>query len=160
LRPRPPSLPASFSARRPTMLHVLRPSRRPNESISRRTLLRVGALGLAGLSLPDLFRARAAQASRPPRSQISLLLLFLTAAPSQLDTWDPTPDAPDNIPGPFQTSATRAPAIRFTELLPGQARVADKLAVIRSVHHTHNTHDASQWLLSGYHYSRIYDQNG
>src|SRR5262245_46991179 len=99
-----PTLP--HPARRPPLLDLLRPTHQPGESISRRTLLRAGTLGLAGLSLPDLFRASTAQASPPPRSDISVILLFLSGGPSQLDTWDPKPDAPDNIRGPFQTIAT------------------------------------------------------
>lgn len=70
-----------------------------------------------------------------PRSDMKLILLVLTGGPSQLDTWDPKPDAPAEIRGPFRTIPTRIPGVRFTELFPRMATIADKFSLIRSVHH-------------------------
>src|SRR5262249_8964958 len=145
--------------RRPAMLDLLRPARRVDEPISRRTLLRVGSLGFAGLTLPELFRARAAGRSEE-RKEISVIVLFFSGGPGHFETWAPKPGALAEIKGPFAPIATAVPGVQFCELLPRQARIADKLAVIRSMNHTHNDHDSSQWMLSGYFYSRLAEQNG
>jgi len=71
-----------------------------------------------------------------PRGDVNLILLMLVGGPSQLDTWDPKPDAPAEIRGPFGSIPTRIPGVRFTELFPRMAAVADKFSLIRSVHHT------------------------
>src|SRR5437016_7745250 len=85
-----------------------------SDLLDRRELLRVGGLSLAGLSLPALMqndRARAAQspAGRRPRSfgqAKNCIILYLSGGPAQLDTFDPKPDAPDDIRGEFSTIAT------------------------------------------------------
>ncbi len=97
---------------------------------SRRWFLQTGLAGLAGLSLPQLMRLQAA--SRAERKK-AVILFWLSGGPSQLDTWDPKPNAPKEIRGPFDTITTRIPGVRFSEHLPMQASIADRLSVIRSV---------------------------
>ena len=61
---------------------------------------------------------------------------MLVGGPSQLDTWDPKPDAPTDVRGPYRPIPTRIPGLRFTELFPRMAAMADQFAVVRSMHHT------------------------
>jgi hypothetical protein len=106
------------------------------DGLTRRDFLRVGALsaGTVGLSLTELLRLQ--QANAAPRSgEINCILLFLVGGPSQLDTWDPKPDAPDNVRGPFRPIRTNVPGIDVGEHFPLMARMADRYALVRSVHH-------------------------
>src|SRR4051812_20263785 len=90
--------------------------------VSRRRLLRLGsraALGLAALRPLLLAEAQAESATPPPRASARrCIYIFLCGGPSQLDLWDPKPDAPDAIRGPFRPIDTNVPGIRFTELIP------------------------------------------
>lgn len=96
----------------------------------RRWLLQLGACGLAGLTLPDLLRARAAQ---PIRRATSVIQIWLSGGPSQLDTWDMKPEMPAEIRGPFQPIRTSVPGIEICEHLPLQAAMMERFAVLRSV---------------------------
>jgi uncharacterized protein (DUF1501 family) len=100
---------------------------------SRRWFLQTGLAGLAGLSLPDLLRRRAAGAAPPGADRKAVILLWLSGGPSHLDTWDPKPDAPAEIRGPFASIPTRVPGVRVCEHLPLQANILDHLALVRSV---------------------------
>jgi hypothetical protein len=104
-------------------------------SSSRRWFLRAGLSGIAGLSAPALLRLRAEASSASTRAAgpRSVILFWLSGGPSHLDMWDPKPDAPGEVRGPFGTIATRLPGVRFCEHLPRQAAIMDKLTVIRSV---------------------------
>ncbi len=101
---------------------------------SRRWFLQTGLAGLGGLSLPALLqgRARAAARGAEPR-KTAVLLFWLSGGPSHLDMWDPKPDAPSEVRGPFRAIATRVPGIQVCEHLPLQARIMDRLTLIRSV---------------------------
>ena len=102
---------------------------------SRRDFLRVGTLsaGAVGLSLADSLRLQAA--GQPCSNDINCIVLFLVGGPSQLDTWDLKPDAPDNIRGPFRPIKTNVPGIEIGEHFPLMATMADRYALLRSVHH-------------------------
>jgi uncharacterized protein (DUF1501 family) len=123
--------------------------------LDRRELLRVGGLSLAGLSLPALL-GRAAEKKPAAKSfgkAKSCILLYLSGAPSQLDTFDPKPDAPDDIRGEFGTIATSLPGVRFTELLPLSAKWMHRSALVRTMAHEHNDHGrGSYWMFTGYKY--------
>lgn len=97
---------------------------------SRRWFLQTGLAGMAGVTLADACRLRAASASNAPRS---VILFWLSGGPSQLDTWDPKPDAPAEIRGPYRTIPTSVPGVRVCEHLPLHARLMNKLTLIRSV---------------------------
>jgi Protein of unknown function (DUF1501) len=106
------------------------------DRLTRRDFLRVGGLsaGALGLSLAELGqlpRAGAAAAGR----DIHCILLFLVGGPSHLDTWDPKPAAPSNVRGPFRPIRTKVPGIDLCEHFPLMAQVADRFALVRSVHH-------------------------
>jgi uncharacterized protein (DUF1501 family) len=100
---------------------------------SRRWFLQTGLAGLAGLSLPDLLRRRAAGATAPGADRKAVILIWLSGGPSHIDTWDPKPDAPAEVRGPFGSIATRVPGVRVCEHLPLQAGIMDRLALVRSV---------------------------
>jgi hypothetical protein len=77
-------------------------------------------------------------------------LIFNCGGPSHIDLWDPKPDAPDTVRSVFSPIATNVPGIHVTELLPRMAQRMDKLAVVRSVHHRHSSHNAGMhWSIVG-----------
>src|SRR5690242_4504180 len=102
---------------------------------SRRWFLQTGLAGLAGLSLADTLRLEAASRGTESRSRDprAVILFWLSGGPSQIDTWDPKPDAPQEIRGPYRTISTSVPGIRICEHLPLQARLMHKLTILRSV---------------------------
>src|SRR5687767_13143840 len=101
-------------------------------SLTRRDLLQVGGCGLLGLSLPQFFARQAGAASssatggRGWGKAKSVIFVFLQGGPPHLDLWDPKPDAPVDIKGPFKKIATNVPGIDLSETQPRLARVADK----------------------------------
>jgi hypothetical protein len=120
------------------------------DGVSRRTFLRVGALGLGGLTLPGLLRWQA-QAGQPGRSRKSVILIWQAGGPSHIDMYDLKPLAPAEVRGEFKPIATNVPGIQISEHLPRQAKVMDKLALLRSAFHTNAGHGmGSQWMLTGY----------
>src|SRR5438105_2422129 len=88
------------------------------DGLTRREALRIGAIGLGGLTLPDLFQLQSAAATPVfPRTRgraKSVILLFLSGGPSHLDMWDLKPDAPAEIRGTFRPTATRVPGVRVS----------------------------------------------
>src|SRR5215472_6940298 len=100
---------------------------------SRRWFLQTGLTGLAGLSLPGLLRCRAQGAAAGRADRKSVILIWLSGGPSQLDTWDPKPAAPSEVRGPFGSTPTKVPGVRISEHFPLQARIMDRLALVRSV---------------------------
>ena len=129
------------------------------DGISRRELLRVGGLSVLGLSLPDLLRASAPRPLNKVHGATfgrakNVLFVWLQGGPPQHETFDPKPDAPAEIRGEFKPIATNVPGVRFCELLPRTARIADKLAVVRSLCTHSDLHDASgYWVLTGHKYT-------
>jgi hypothetical protein len=107
----------------------------------RRDLLRYGGLGLAGLSLPQLLQSEAAAARPRQATARNVILLFQFGGPSHLDTFDPKPQAPSGIRGEFAPIPTNVAGIQVTEHLPRLARLADKYALVRSVHHNRSSHN-------------------
>ena len=127
------------------------------DGVSRREVLRVGGLSVLGLSLPTLLRAtdetRPATADRSFGRAKNVIYLWLAGGPPQHETFDPKPDAPLEIRGAFRSIATTVPGVHFCELLPRTARIAHKLAVIRSLYTNDNTHSSSGYtVLTGYKY--------
>ncbi|WP_395141581.1 DUF1501 domain-containing protein [Armatimonas sp.] len=115
------------------------------DGVSRRELLTVGALSALGLTLGDALRSRAAPTGK------SCILIWLDGGPSHLDTFDPKPDAPSEVRGPFSAISTCIPGIALSEHLPRTAQVLDKVALIRSLTHELGNHDTgSHFLLTGH----------
>jgi uncharacterized protein (DUF1501 family) len=122
--------------------------------MSRRELLQVGYCGLLGMGLPSLLsrRAQAAATAATPtgRKAKSVILIFLTGAPSHIDTFDMKPDAPAEVRGSFQPIATNVPGIQICEHLPQLAARADRFAIVRSMTHGLPSHEhATHMLLTG-----------
>src|SRR5262245_582553 len=131
------------------MLHIQHNSLARNcAGMTRRTALKSGFLGMAGLTLPDLLRLRAEQQSE--KKDTAVILLWLDGGPSQLETYDPKPEAPDDYRGPWKAINTNVPGIRICEMLPHHARHMDKMVLVRSLHHDNGDHFASaHWMLTG-----------
>ena len=130
------------------MLDLCGPATRLCDGLSRRQFLRVGGLGLTGLSLPALLRAK--DSAAPARAK-SIIQLYMWGGPSQHETFDLKPNAPDGIRGEFRPIATRTPGIRICEHLPRLAQMTDKYAILRSVTHTGVNHGTSSYhMLTGH----------
>jgi len=139
-------------------------------SLSRRCLLKVGGLGLLGLTLPKLLQAQAraeegsgagdrpqAEGSKgasryaPPARAKSVIFLYQFGGPSHLDLFDMKPEAPEGIRGLHRPVGTSADGIRISEHLPRLAKVMDKVTLIRSMHHQMKNHNpASYYALTGH----------
>jgi uncharacterized protein (DUF1501 family) len=116
--------------------------------ITRREMLQVGYSGLLGLGLSGLARADQRSARRSPKS---LIIVFLTGAASHLETFDPKPDAPDEIRGEYGSITTRTPGLLACEHLPKLAARSDRYAVVRSLSHRENNHlVATHHVLTGH----------
>jgi hypothetical protein len=123
--------------------------------ISRRDWLRVGGLGAFGLSLSDLLHLHAEPISSPARGSFgrakACILIFLSGGPPQHETFDPKPGAPLEIRGILNSRPTSVPGVHFSETLPHTARVAHRMAVIRSMTTEINSHSTSgYYMLTGY----------
>jgi hypothetical protein len=123
------------------------------EGLTRRQWLRVGGLGVAGLTLADLLRGRS-EAGRARqegfRRARSCILCFLFGAPAHQDVWDLKPDAPADVRGEFKPIASSVPGLSLGEHVPRVARTAHRLALVRSVAHPDNTHTvAMHYMLTG-----------
>jgi hypothetical protein len=108
--------------------------------LGRRALLTAGSFGLAGLGLPRLLRAEAEHKLAGATAK-SCIMLFQFGGPSQFESFDPKPEAPAEIRGEFGTIATANPQLRICEHLPKLAQLADRFALVRSVHHDRSSHN-------------------
>ncbi|HXJ55438.1 MAG TPA: DUF1501 domain-containing protein [Verrucomicrobiae bacterium] len=102
------------------------------DGLSRRSFLRIGGLAVGGLSLSGFLRLKAAGAVAGDRGK-SVIMICLGGGPSQVDTYDMKPDAAAEIRGEFRPIHTNVPGLTVCELLPRQAKLADRFAVVRSV---------------------------
>src|SRR5262249_32978010 len=85
------------------------------------------------------------------RKDTAVILIWLDGGPTHIDMYDPKPAAPAEYRGPLKAAATNVPGIDICELMPEQAKVADKLAIVRSLYHTTGDHFAgAHWMLTGY----------
>ncbi|MEE2706645.1 MAG: DUF1501 domain-containing protein [Planctomycetota bacterium] len=112
------------------------------DGLSRRNFLRIGALGLGGLSLPNLLRAEAA-AGKTNR-QKSVVMIYLPGGPTQHETFDPKPNAAREIRGSYRPISTKIPGVQYCELLPKLSAIADKFSVVRSLVGMNNRHESFQ----------------
>jgi hypothetical protein len=133
-------------------------------ALSRRSLLRVGGMGLLGLTMPKVLAAAgtpgqiAGAAPDPsavlkkiaPRAK-SVIFLYQFGGPSHIDMFDMKPDAPDAIRGPHKPIPSNVPGVHVSEHLPRVAKIMDKVTLIRSMTHTMKNHNsASYYALTGH----------
>jgi hypothetical protein len=143
-----PPLPGAFP-----VLTITAPPVRLCDRISRREMLRIGSLGVAGLGLPDLLRGSVAASTASASSARSLgrakscIVLFLMGGPPQHSTWDPKPKAPDQIRGEFKPIHTSAPGLDIGELLPKTAAHGKHLCLLRAVRTGDNAHSSSGYYV-------------
>lgn len=112
------------------MLRIPSSIERQCDGVNRRGFLRIGALGIGGLTLADVLRAEAATKTR---TQKSVIMVYLSGGPPQMDTFDMKPNAPSEIRGCFDPISTNVPGTKICELMPRTACIMDQLSVVRSV---------------------------
>lgn len=115
------------------------------QRMTRREALRIGGLGGVGLTLPELFRRREAMAAGPVATGTfgrakTVIMLFLHGGHPQQETFDPKPEGPSAVRGEFGAIATSVAGVRFSEVLPLTAGIADRLAIVRSMSHENPNH--------------------
>ncbi|GAB4151202.1 MAG: DUF1501 domain-containing protein [Planctomycetaceae bacterium] len=123
------------------------------DGMSRRSWLKIGGLAMGGLALPELLQAEAASQLRPlsgaKKPAKGIIMVILPGGPSHLDMYDLKPEAPKEIRGEFRPIATNVSGIDICELMPGLAKITDKLTLVRSLmgfRNDHNTH----WCTTGW----------
>ncbi|MFO0969686.1 MAG: DUF1501 domain-containing protein [Gemmataceae bacterium] len=123
-------------------------------SLSRRSFVKAGILGTAGLSLADILRseARASAPGATPRTrQNNVIILWMRGGPSHIDMWDPKPDAPEEYRGEFGVMRSSVPGVLLSDMLPRSARVMHKWSIIRSLSHNDAGHSSGDQLcFTGY----------
>ncbi len=124
------------------------------DGVSRRSLLQAGLGGLIGLSLSELLRLRAQAAEGNVVSDTAVIYLELAGGPTQHETYDPKPLAPAEYRGPLNAVSTCLPGVHFSQYMAEQAKVADKLAVIRSIWHDSGSHGTSAHMTQSGYYLR------
>jgi hypothetical protein len=115
------------------------------DSISRRNFLQIGSLAVGGLNLPNFLRLKAEAATTKALPDKSIIMICLGGGPSHIDTYDMRPDAPAEYRGEFAPIPSKVPGMQMCELMPRQAAIADKLAVVRSM----------QWMEPCHQYGEI-----
>ncbi len=118
------------------------------DGITRREVLRVGGLGFAGLSLADVLRLQADSGANTPRPK-SVIMIWLRGGASHIDSWDMKPSAPVEVRGEFRPTSTNVPGIQICEYMPRQARMMDKLAIIRGIKSNDLGDHTPHYILTG-----------
>ena len=127
------------------MLSIYGTPRSACDGVPRRKILSAGGMGLFGLSVPQLLAAESVL--KPQARAKSVIFLMLFGGPSQLETFDLKPNAPEQIRGPFKAIASRTPDLLIGEHLPGLAAISDKYCVIRTMSHSFNDHSGGAHYL-------------
>lgn len=124
------------------------------EGLTRRSFVEAGVLGLGGLSLAEFLACRADAANPAAVDRMrdtSVILVWMSGGPGHHETWDPKPDAVSQYRGPFGAISTNVSGIQFSEMLPEQAKIADRLAILRTVRHGTGDHTkGNHWMLTGF----------
>jgi len=116
------------------------------DGLTRRDFLHAGAISSLGLTLPGFLAQKAVGAVQD--RDVNCIMLFLVGGPSHIDTWDPKPEAPAEVRGPYRPIATNIPGMRISEVFPRMARHADKYSIVRSVYHTATAvHDTGHQMM-------------
>jgi len=125
------------------------------DRVTRRDLLRVGSLATLGLTLPRFLELRAAAGAVPTGSEVSCILLWLQGGISHIDSFDPKPQAPQEIRGEFGAIATNVPGIMVCDPLPKLAQHQDKYSILRSLNPRNGSHGvADAYMMTGHPFSQ------
>jgi hypothetical protein len=123
--------------------------------MKRRSIITAGAATAVGSFWTNWLRAEQTGAPGRAARAKSVILIFNAGAPSHVDLWDMKPNAGENIRGLFQPIATETPGIEISELMPNLVRHTNKLAILRSLHHRHSSHNSGMyWSIVGKPYQR------
>ena len=115
--------------------------------LSRRDLLHLGSVGVAGLALPTLLAAETKRPRTLRAKADACIIIHLNGGPSHLDMWDMKPDAPAEVRGEFQSIPSTLPGLRVSEHLPQLARQVHHATLVRSMHHSvNNAHAAAVYV--------------
>jgi hypothetical protein len=119
------------------------------QRFDRRSFIRVGSLGLFGsLGYGDMLRLMAqSPPAEPVKRPMAVIHLFLAGAMSQVESFDPKPDADSKYRSIFKPIATNVDGIQICEHLPMLAKMADKYTIIRSMTHKIADHDQATTLI-------------
>jgi Protein of unknown function (DUF1501) len=117
--------------------------------VSRRDVLRVGALALGGLTLPEVLRQRATAAPQAGRGK-SVIMIWLRGGPSHIDSYDMKPAAPAEVRSEFRPIATNVPGIQICEHMPRQARIMHRLAILRGIRSNDLSDHTPHYILTGF----------
>jgi hypothetical protein len=133
------------------MLRVLGGTGTDCTGATRRSFLQAGVLGVGGLALGDFLCAKANDDFQVPHVEgASVILFWMSGGPGHMETWDPKPEAVAQFRGPFGATRTSVPGVLFGELCPEEAKIADKLAILRGVNHGSGDHTkGNHWMLTG-----------
>jgi uncharacterized protein (DUF1501 family) len=116
------------------------------DGLTRRDFLHAGTVAPLGLTLASLFGSKGYSAEKD--SDVNCIMLFLVGGPSQLDTFDPKPDAPAEVRGPFLPTKTKVPGIQISEVFPETAKLTDRFSIVRTVYHTATAvHDTGHQMM-------------
>lgn len=119
-----------------------------DDRVSRRDFVRVGALGMAGLTMVDWLKLQANGEARPAPKAKSVIQLWMGGGPPHMDTFDPKPDAGAEYAGPYRKPLqTNVPGIKVCETLPLLAQQADKYSIIRSITHGEGGHETATYIM-------------
>ena len=124
------------------------------DGVSRRIALQAGLAGTIGLGMSDLLRLRAQAAQQGRRPDTAVIYLELAGGPTQHETYDPKPSAPVDYRGPLGPISTALPGVLFSQYMTEQAKIADKLAILRSIYHDSGSHGTSAHLTQTGYYLR------
>jgi hypothetical protein len=131
------------------MLSILGRSKKLCDGMTRREMLRVGGLAFAGLTLADVLRLQANAGTSAARGK-SVIMIWLRGGQSHIDSYDMKPDAPAEVRGEFQPMATNVPGIQICDLMPRQAQIMDKLAIIRGILSNDLGDHTPHYILTGF----------
>ena len=121
------------------------------DRVTRRDVLKVGSLAALGLSLPGLLQLRAQAAAAASQPETSCILIWLQGGISHIDSFDPKPQAPEEIRGEFGAIATNVPGITLCDPLPKLAQHQDKYSILRSLNPRNGSHGvADAYMMSGH----------
>jgi hypothetical protein len=123
--------------------------------LTRRSFVEAGVLGVGGLSLAQMMSLKSDAAklnsSNESAADTSVILIWMSGGPGHHETWDPKPKAVSQYRGPFGAISTNVSGIQFSEMLPEQAKIADRISVLRTVRHQSGDHTkGNHWMLTGF----------